>query len=177
MQALDVQAKVANASLPGRLEGAMGDGYAGAWFENGLAQLYVGMTSRAGQAAAEAVVAQAGLAGVVTIVPVRSTMAQLFAAQNQWNGKLADLVARGAVQTGIQPQYQRGVCSVGLGGVRVAARRLETRSRRCRCKRRGECSRQPWRYSHKGGRRVQQIHERHCQLQPVDHSRSRYRKT
>jgi streptogrisin C len=121
LQALDVQAKVANASLPSRLQTAMGIDYAGVWFENAIAQLYVGVTSPSSRRAAEGVVARAGLAGVVTIVPVRSTMAQLLATQNQWKDKLADLFTRGVVETGIEPQ--RNAVSVRLGAAVPASRR------------------------------------------------------
>ncbi len=121
MQALDVQAKVANASLPNELQAAMGDDYAGVWFENAAAQFDVGTTSQADRLTAEAVVGQAGLAGVVTIVPVRSTMAQLVAAKNEWNGRLADLFARGVVETGIE--LSRNAVSVKLASAVPAARR------------------------------------------------------
>src|SRR6185312_865780 len=121
MQALDVQAKVANASLPSKLQAAMGGNYAGVWFENAVAQLDVGVTSSAGRRAAEAVVAQAGLAGVVTMVSVRSTMAQLLEVQNTWNARLADLFARAAVSTGIEPQHN--AVSVRLSSTVSASRR------------------------------------------------------
>jgi hypothetical protein len=114
-QALNVQAKVANASLPGKLQAAMGNDFAGVWFENAAAQLYVGATSRAGRQAAERVVSQAGLAGVVRIVPVRSTMAQLLDAQNQWNGRISDLFASRAAQTSIDPQHNAVSLTLGSG--------------------------------------------------------------
>ncbi len=125
MQALDVQAKVANASLPGKLQAAMGSNYAGVWFDNAAAQLDVGATSATGRAEAEAVVAQAGLAGVVRIVPVRSTMAQLLKTQNAWNSRLADLFAQRAVETGIEPQSN--ALSVTVGSALSASRRAALR--------------------------------------------------
>lgn len=115
MQALDVQAKVANASLPSRLQTAMGSGYAGDWFENAAARFYVGVTSPAGRRSAQAVVAQVGLSGVVTIVHVRSTMAQLLATQNQMNGKLDDLFANEMASTSIEPQHNAVSITLGVG--------------------------------------------------------------
>jgi hypothetical protein len=104
-QVLDVQSKVAEVNLPSRLQAAMARDYAGVWFDNAAAQLNVGAASPGGQRSAQDVVAQAGLAGDVHITPVRSTMAELLAVQNEWNGKLASLFAQRNLQTSIEPQH------------------------------------------------------------------------
>jgi hypothetical protein len=111
-EALNVQSKVAQADLPGALQVAMGGAYAGVWFDNSAARLYVGAASPADGRTAEGVVAAAGLSDHVTIAPVRSTMAQLLAAQERWNRKLANLFARELVATAIEPQ--RNAVSVTL---------------------------------------------------------------
>jgi hypothetical protein len=113
-QALDLQGKVAQADLIRKLQAAMGSTYAGVWFENAMAQLYVGATSPESRRTAELAAAQAGLAAAVAVRSVRSTSAQLLAAQNQWNRKLAGLFARGEVTTGVEPQ--RNAVSIRLSG-------------------------------------------------------------
>ncbi|HEY2767877.1 MAG TPA: hypothetical protein VGI76_06440, partial [Solirubrobacteraceae bacterium] len=126
IQALDVQSKVAEAKLLSKLQAVMAGNFGGAWFENDLAQLYVGTTSSAGRRAAETLVAQAGLAGVVTVVPVRSTIAELVALQGRWNDKLADIMALGAAQTGIDPK--RNAVAVKLASGVDATRRATLES-------------------------------------------------
>jgi len=103
-RALEVQGRIAQANLPGKLQTAMGDDFAGVWFDNPTAQLQVGVASHAARRVAERVIAQEGLSANVAIVPVRSTMAQLLAVQRQWNRKLAGLFAREQVSTGLEPQ-------------------------------------------------------------------------
>jgi hypothetical protein len=103
IQALGVQSKVTEADLQRKLEVALGSAYAGMWYDNAAAQLHIGATSPASRRTAEEIVARAGLAADVIIEPVRSTMVQLLTAQHQWNHKLAKLLARGDVTTGIEP--------------------------------------------------------------------------
>jgi hypothetical protein len=112
-QALGVQSRVTEADLPSRLQAAMGDAYAGLWFDNAAARLQVGVTSPAGRRAAEAVVAAAGLRDAVVFTRVRSTAAELLAAQGRWNAKLASLFAREEASTSIQPQHNAVVVELG----------------------------------------------------------------
>jgi hypothetical protein len=105
IQAIEAQSEVGEAELPGKLQTAMGSAYAGVWFEGATAQLHVGVTTADAQRTAETVAAQAGLTSVVTFTPVRSTSAQLIAAQKRWDGKLNGLSARKEATTGLQPRY------------------------------------------------------------------------
>jgi hypothetical protein len=105
MQAIDVQGKVAQANLVSNLQAAMGSAYAGVWSDPNAALLRIGVTSAASRQTAAHVVAEAGLAAHVRLTPVRSTSAQLLAAQRRWNDKLANSLAPGEAETGLQPQY------------------------------------------------------------------------
>jgi hypothetical protein len=89
--ALATQSQVEAAELPVRLEEALGASFAGMWFEPSRGKFSIGVVSGASRRAAEQVVAQAGLAGVVSYVPVRSTWSQLISAKGEWKAKLAHL--------------------------------------------------------------------------------------
>jgi hypothetical protein len=112
-QAIEVQGKIARADLPNKLQAAMGNTFAGVWFEPTSARLHIGTTSSKSRRTAEEVTAQAGLSAEVAVTPVRSTMAELLATQKQWNHKLDKLFARGEVKTGLEPQ--RNSVSVTIG--------------------------------------------------------------
>jgi streptogrisin C len=92
--ALATQAQVETAELPLKLEKALGASFAGMWFEPGTGKFRIGVVSSASRRAAERVVAQADLAGVVSYVSVRSTWTQLIDAQGEWNIKLEHLGGR-----------------------------------------------------------------------------------
>jgi hypothetical protein len=113
LQAIRVQGKVARANLSRQLKAALATSYSGEWFVPAAAQLHIGVTSTASRRKVEQVVAQAALEPDVVITPVRSTMAQLVAVQEQWNRKLADLFAHAEVTTGLEPQHN--AVSVVLG--------------------------------------------------------------
>lgn len=112
-QAIRVQGDVAHADLPKKLQTAMGNGFAGVWFDSATAQLHVGVTATASRRTAGRVVAQTGLAPDVAITPVRSTIEQLLAVQKEWNRKLAVLFPHEEVKTGLEPQ--RNAIFVTLG--------------------------------------------------------------
>jgi hypothetical protein len=99
--ALATQSQVETAELPTKLEEALGASFAGVWFEPNTAKFSIGVVSGASRRAAEQVVAQAGLAGVVSYVSVRSTWSQLISAQREWNGKLIHLRGRQQFSTGL----------------------------------------------------------------------------
>jgi len=103
-EALAVQGEIQTAGLPQRLEAALGGDFGGLWYDQGTAQLHVGVTSAASRAAAEAVAAEAGLAAHVTATPVRSTWAELQAEQERLGRRLADLAGWAGVSTGLRPQ-------------------------------------------------------------------------
>jgi len=93
-EAVAVQSAVEREDLVNKLEAAVGGAFGGAWFEPAAAQLNVGVTSPEAAQIAEAVAVQAGLGAQVTEIPVRSSEAELAAAQRELNGGLADLLAR-----------------------------------------------------------------------------------
>jgi hypothetical protein len=101
---IEIQSKVGETELPGKLQTAMGISYAGAWFEGATGQLHFGVTTTAARRKAENVIASVGLTDAVTLTLVRSTSAQLIAAQNQWDRKLAHIAHEG-VMTGLEPQH------------------------------------------------------------------------
>ena len=82
---LEVQGEVARTGLVRSIEGALGDGFGGVWFDPGSAQLHVGVSPAGSPAAAEEAAANAGLAANVTETSVRSSWAQLVSAQHRWN--------------------------------------------------------------------------------------------
>jgi hypothetical protein len=120
-RAIGIQSAIAQVDLPSKLEGTMGDAYAGVWFEPAAPRLQIGVASPAGRQTAARVVAATGLADNVTEIPVRSTWAQLVATQSQWNRKLANLFARSEVKTAIAPQ--RNAVLVTLGSAVPAVQR------------------------------------------------------
>jgi hypothetical protein len=105
VQALDVQNRVARTGFVRKVEAGTGSAFAGVWFDPAAAQLYVGATSPESRRAAEEVIAREGFAADVVIMPVRSTTAELLAAQGQWDRKLAKLSVDSGVSTAIEPQY------------------------------------------------------------------------
>jgi hypothetical protein len=104
-QAIDVQDEVARTNLVRKIEAAMGSAYGGVWFEPAAAQLHIGAMSPKSRRTAEKVVAQTGLSADVVVTPVRSTWAQLIAAQKRWNHRLADLFKREDVETALSAQH------------------------------------------------------------------------
>jgi hypothetical protein len=104
-RALAVEGEIAGTAVVERTKAAIGNAFAGAWFEGSTAQLHIGVTSAASRQSAEAVAAQTGLAEGVVETPVRSTWAQLEAAQERWNRRLADLFAREEVATALRARY------------------------------------------------------------------------
>jgi hypothetical protein len=103
-QALEVQREVARTGLVSKIEAALGNAFAGVWFEPAVAQFHIGVTSNASTEKAKRAVAQAGLTAGVTITPVRSTWAALLAAQEEWNNRLAKLLASQEATTGLDAQ-------------------------------------------------------------------------
>jgi Trypsin len=104
-QAIAVQSEVASTGLGSEITAALGDSFAGVWFQPAEARFYIGVTSAASRRTAEQVLAKSGMAlGNVVIQQVRSTWLELVAAQEQWNKKHATLLKNMQASTGILTQ-------------------------------------------------------------------------
>jgi trypsin len=114
-----VEAEIARTNLAARLKAALGDAFGGVWFEPATAKVHVGVTSSLSRRNAEAVAAEAGLVGSVIEDPVGSTWAELEAAQDRWDQRLADLFARQEVATSLAAD--RNAVEVELGSLVPAA--------------------------------------------------------
>jgi len=122
-RATEVEGEIARTNLSARLEAAMGDAFAGVWFEPSTAQVHVGVTSADGRQRAEGVAARADLSGTVVETPVGSTWAELSAAQERWSHRLADLFERAQVKTSLSAD--RNSLDVELGSSVPLSRRTE----------------------------------------------------
>jgi Trypsin len=120
-QALAVQGRVAETKLIDNLITALGDNYAGVWFEPAAAKFHVGVTSNASRRAAQLVAAEVGMSGDVVETPVRSTWSALLDAQTRWNHKIARLLANAQAKTGIY--VQRNAVKVTLSSSVPASKR------------------------------------------------------
>jgi hypothetical protein len=105
LQALDVQRVVTQTGLVSKVEAALGNTFAGVWFEPAAAQFHIGVMSNASADIAQSIVAQAGLTADATITPVRSAWASLVAAQSEWNNRLAKLLANQKAATGLDARH------------------------------------------------------------------------
>ncbi|HTU78154.1 MAG TPA: trypsin-like peptidase domain-containing protein [Solirubrobacteraceae bacterium] len=103
-QALALQSRVSETKLTKKLITALGNDYAGVWFEPAAARFHVGVTSNESRRVARLVAAEAGLSTDVVETPVRSTWSALLDAQTRWNHKLARLLASAQAMTGIYVQ-------------------------------------------------------------------------
>jgi hypothetical protein len=99
-----VEAKVASTDLGGQMEEALGDDFGGLWFDRPTRQLHVGVTSSESRHFAEHAAADAGLEENVTETLVRSTWAELLAAQEEWGERMADLFDRAEASTAVRAQ-------------------------------------------------------------------------
>jgi hypothetical protein len=126
-QATAVEAQVARTDLAGTMELALGDEFAGIWFEPATAHVGVGFTSTDARRTIDAVAARAGLAGRVIPTPVRSTWAQLGAAQDRWGGRLEDLFERAEVATALSAE--RNAVTIELGSLVPSSRRAALQRR------------------------------------------------
>jgi hypothetical protein len=126
-QATAVEAQIARTDLAGTMEIALGDEFAGIWFEPSTARVYAGFTSPATRKAIEAVAARAALDGYVIPTPVHSTWAQLNVAQDRWGRRLEDLFARAEVATALNPE--RNAVTIELGSSVSPDRRISLQRR------------------------------------------------
>jgi hypothetical protein len=100
-QALAVQGEVARTELIAKVATALGSAFAGVWFEPAVAKFYIGVTSDASRQKAEKVVDKANMTADVVITSVRSTWAELLAAQEKWNKEHAELFGSSQASSGI----------------------------------------------------------------------------
>jgi hypothetical protein len=103
--AVYAQDAIARMQLVRKLLAALGDRYAGVWFDPANARLHVGLVTAGDSTAAEAAATRVGLRFAIAPTYVRSTWVQLKAAQRTWNHRLARLFARAEVETAIAPQH------------------------------------------------------------------------
>jgi hypothetical protein len=104
VEALNVQNEVWKADLVHKVEAALGNSYAGMWFEPARAEQHIGVTSTAARHTAARVVMQAGLTDHVVETPVRSTWGELEAALKQWKQRLTSLPQHGETAIGLTAQ-------------------------------------------------------------------------
>jgi hypothetical protein len=97
------EAEIFRTGIPEKLEEALGDEFAGVWFEPSTLQLHVGVTSPESRRRAEAVAAATGLSGLVTETPVRFTLAQLGEARERLSRRFGELAGSGRVITALAP--------------------------------------------------------------------------
>lgn len=102
---LELQARVAKAKLAQGVIDGLGDDYAGVWFEPAAAKFHIGVISAASSRIVRQLAGQAGLAAAVVVTPVRSTWAELIAAQDEWNRRLAPMLVSDEATTGIEPEH------------------------------------------------------------------------
>lgn len=120
---LEVEAEIARTGLIGKTKEALGQSFAGVWFEREAKQLHFGVISPAAGEDVEAVAGRAGLADRVAETPVDSTWEQLQAAQDRWSRRLTDLFAHAEVATGLRARDN--AVTVTLGSAVPAAERAE----------------------------------------------------
>jgi hypothetical protein len=116
-----VELEIARSEVTSRLEAALGDSFGGLWLDPATARLHVGVPSAESRRNAEAAASRAGVAEIVTETPVRSTWAELKAAQQRWAERMADLFDRAEVVTSLRAQYN--ALEVELGSAVPDARR------------------------------------------------------
>jgi hypothetical protein len=109
---LALQGRVAKAKLGRKVIAALGDAYAGVWLEPKTALLHVGVTSAESGQVVTQMAKQLGFATDVVATPVRSTWAELIAAQNAWNRRLVQLLHSDDATTGLEPE--RNAVSISL---------------------------------------------------------------
>ena len=114
LKALTVQSELAQTGLAHTIEAHLGSAFAGIWFEPATAKLHIGVTSPASRHTVQELAARARLADDVVVTTVRSTWPQLVAAQEQWNGRLARLLARAEAETALAPQKNAVLVKLGL---------------------------------------------------------------
>lgn len=116
-----LQSRVAETKLIDRLTTALGDNYAGVWFDPAAAKFHIGVTSNASRRVAQLVAAEAGMSGDVVETPVRSTWSALLEAQTRWNHKIARLLANAQARTAIY--VKRNAVEVALSSSVPASKR------------------------------------------------------
>jgi len=91
-QDLVVQQRAGN--IVKQLEGRLGSGYSGVWFDPATARFHVGLAPQTNAATAEAVMSDAGVMSNTALDPVKHTWAEVEAAQSSWSTQLQSLAHR-----------------------------------------------------------------------------------
>jgi hypothetical protein len=113
-QTPELEARLAQTGLMNQLEAALGSAYGGVWLEPATAQLHVGVTTSQGRRAAEAAALDVGMAADVVATPVRSSWADLGAAQERWMQRLRALLEAGAFSSSLSARENAVVYDVGM---------------------------------------------------------------
>jgi hypothetical protein len=119
----EAEREIARSRIVTKLEAALGERFGGLWFDPSTAKLHVGVPSAASRRSAEMAAERAAVGEIVVATPVRSTWAELEAAQRRWGEILGDLFEREEVATSLLPQ--RNALGVELGSSVPAAVRTE----------------------------------------------------
>ena len=128
--ALETQAAGAEADVAGDLEAHLGARYAGLWFDNRSGEFVVPVLGAKSAEAADAELADAGLAGGdYRTVPSQSSWEDLEAAQEQLNQALAQPMSEGLIQTSIDPRTNSVVIRQAEGLGAAAAREVQDQVR------------------------------------------------
>jgi hypothetical protein len=129
-RSLEVQDKGADLEIADKVEDALGDAYAGIWFDNHSAEYVVPLLPQASQGSLSADLSGAGLAaGEFRTASAESTWSELEAAQSQINGELGSMFAARVVETSLSPasnsvviRHTQAVGAIGRSQIeRVAA--------------------------------------------------------
>lgn len=108
---LTTQWRTDKRSVPAEISSALGTAYAGVWFNNKDGRWAVGAPSSTATKAATAAAESAGI-GKVEVIPVKTTWAELAAAQKQFDETHRGLFARRELETAIVPSQNTVVVSL-----------------------------------------------------------------
>ncbi len=100
-QSLRIQMR--GAALPDQLRKALGEEYAGVWFDNEAGEFVVPILGEAPRRSVDTVLARDGLADDLRTAPARASLGDLENAQEQLDDSLASLIDENLVQTSIDP--------------------------------------------------------------------------
>jgi hypothetical protein len=112
-QAPELEGRLAQTGLVNQLEAALGSAYGGVWLEPATAQLHVGVITPQGRRAAEAAALDVGMAADVVATPVRSSWADLGAAQERWMQRLRAQLEAEAFSSSLSARENTVVLELG----------------------------------------------------------------
>ncbi len=119
--------------IVGELKLALGDDYAGVWFDNEANEFVIPLLPDADRAAVDTKLSAKALGGSYRIAPATSTWAELEAEQNKVDRGLGNLLEQGLVQTALDPRSNsvvireaRGASQDQTRGIRQVAQGAST---------------------------------------------------